>query len=54
MNDVEQLIRRAEQLLERLDCLLPRSEGAPDWTQVAFRWRARGERGYLQAIPRPH
>ena len=53
MNNMDQLIQRAERLLERLETLLPRISEAPDWKQTAFRWRVAGGRGYLQAVPRP-
>ncbi|MFT3849072.1 MAG: ATP-binding protein [Propionivibrio sp.] len=45
---------RAEQLLERLEPLLPPRSLEPDWNAaIAFRWRKHGRFGYLQAIRRP-
>ena len=43
MNDLARLISRAEALLERIESLLPRPTGTPDWkASTAFRWRKRG------------
>ena len=58
MNDsIPQLtsfLARAEQLLDRLEPLLPPASRLPDWQLAnAFRWRKRGSSGYLQAIGRP-
>ena len=36
----EQLILRAEQLIDRLEAVLPRALSAPDWT-AAVAWRYR-------------
>lgn len=45
---------RAEKLLERLEPLLPPVSQTPDWRAAnAFRWRRRGNTGYLQVIARP-
>lgn len=47
-------LARAEQLLERIEPLLPPQSPEPDWdSAIAFRWRKHGRFGYLQAIPRP-
>jgi predicted AAA+ superfamily ATPase len=46
---------RAESLLNRLENLLPPALPEPDWDHsTAFRWRQRGERGYLQPVRHPH
>ena len=34
--------------------LLPGGTEPPDWSAHAFRWRRRGDRGWLQAVPAPH
>jgi len=48
------LLARVERILERVETVLPPAPAAPDWNATAFRWRKRGGRGYLQAIPHPH
>jgi predicted AAA+ superfamily ATPase len=58
MNEpIDQLARflaRAERLLERIEPLLPPASPAPDWdAALAFRWRKRGNAGYLLPISRP-
>jgi predicted AAA+ superfamily ATPase len=48
---VESLIARAEQLLARLEAVLPRPASAPDWAaSVAFRYRRRGQAGVLEPV----
>ena len=55
MTDLTQFLTRAEQLLERLERLLPATPGAPDWhASTAFRWRRKGNGAALVAITRPH
>lgn len=54
MSDLEHLIARAEQLLLRLEQVLPAPAATPDWSAHAWRWRRHGGRGQLHAIPRPH
>jgi uncharacterized protein len=44
---------RAEAVLARLEALLPPVFPEPDWSARAFRWRKRGERGFLQAVMHP-
>jgi len=44
---------RAEAVLARLEALLPVPPAEPDWRAHGFRWRKRGERGFLQAVPHP-
>jgi predicted AAA+ superfamily ATPase len=44
---------RAEAVLARLEALLPSVPPEPDWAARAFRWRKRGERGFLQAVAHP-
>lgn len=49
------LITRAEQVLERLENLLPVATSAPDWAAaIAFRWRKQAQRGFLQPVRHPH
>ena len=55
MSDLDRLIKRAEQVLERLEAALPPKVPAPDWkVAVACRWRKRNGRGFLQPITHPH
>nr|MBB4246232.1 hypothetical protein [Rhodocyclus tenuis] len=53
MQQLASLLTRAEQLLARLEPLLPAATPAPDWeSAVAFRWRRDRNRqaGWLQAL----
>jgi len=55
MNDLVHLMARAEQLICRLEQLLPGPAAAPDWSSaVAFLWRRRHGRAGLQPVLRPH
>src|SRR5215831_16091826 len=47
------VLDRVEALLGRVEGLLPPAPAAPDWSARAFRWRKRGQRGFLQAIRHP-
>jgi len=47
----DDLYKRAETLLERLERLFDASRQTPDWDHIAFRWR--GGRG-LQPVRHPH
>lgn len=54
MNQLEHFLIRAEQVLTRLETLLPVAHPAPDWLAgYAFRWRKRGGSGYLQTVRHP-
>jgi predicted AAA+ superfamily ATPase len=54
MTDLERLVARAEQFLERVEALLP-AHGAPgDWAATAYRWRRRLGRGGLEPVRHPH
>src|SRR5690606_17815980 len=54
-SNAHELIARAERLMERLELVLPAPPAATDWkAAVAWRWRKRGVRGYLQPILQPH
>ncbi|HEV8261733.1 MAG TPA: ATP-binding protein [Burkholderiales bacterium] len=55
MSDLDRLIKRAEQVLERLEAALPPKLPAPDWkAALAYRWRKRNGRGFLRAVTHPH
>ena len=50
-SSIETLLGRAEQLVARLEAVLPHAPTAPDWTaSVAFRYRKRGGSGLLQPV----
>jgi predicted AAA+ superfamily ATPase len=52
MDKLEQFLTRAEHLLGRLETLLPPAAPEIAWeSAVAFRWRTRQGRGYLQPVP---
>jgi predicted AAA+ superfamily ATPase len=51
MDKLEHFLSRAEALLERLEGVLPPAAPAIDWSgAVAFRWRKRQGRGFLQPV----
>ncbi len=51
MDKLEQFLTRAEALLARVEAVLPPAAPAPDWhASVAFRWRKRQSRGFLQPV----
>ena len=53
--DLERLLNRAEQVLERFEQTLPRAQPVPDWKRVrAYRWRKRAGTGMLQEVAHPH
>ncbi|NRF69130.1 ATP-binding protein [Aquincola sp. S2] len=48
---LDSLVQRAEQLLTRLEAILPHPLAAPDWSaSIAFRYRKRGGSGWLQPV----
>jgi uncharacterized protein len=54
-NDLAALIARAENVLARVEALLPPAMPDPDWKKVtAARWRKNAGRSYLQGIAHPH
>ncbi len=52
--ELEKFLSRADDLLTRLEALLPPPAAAPDWNAKAFRWRHRNGRGQLEAVRHPH
>ncbi len=55
MADLDKILKRAEQVLDRFEATLPRPSAPPDWkASVAFRWRKRGTSGFLQPVAHPH
>ena len=46
-----QFLQRAEQLLSRLEAVLPVTQASVDWqASIAFRWRRKGNSGLLQPV----
>lgn len=55
MSQFDQIISRLEQLIDRVERVLPVQAPEPDWAGGAFRWRSRaGDKGYLQVVKNPH
>lgn len=54
MNQLENLIARAENLIDKLEALLPAKMPEPDWQVLAWRWVKRENKGFLQAVVHPH
>ncbi|HEX4331185.1 MAG TPA: ATP-binding protein [Usitatibacter sp.] len=52
--DWKALARRLEELLGRVERLLPPAAADPDWKAQAFRWRKHPRGGYLEAVRHPH
>ena len=51
MSSLENLMARAERLLDKLDSLIPQPPAAPDWSaSTAFRYRRRGARAQLEPV----
>ncbi len=54
-SDYSKLIARVESVLARVEAVLPPAIPAVDWKSfIAFRWRQRGGRGYLQPVANVH
>lgn len=56
MDELKRFFDRAEDLLARLERMLPPQPPFPDWSSsIAFRWkRPHGRAGYLQAVSQVH
>lgn len=51
MTRLASFLCRAESLIDRLEPLLPPASAAPDWNAAtAFRWRKKGNAGYLSPV----
>ncbi len=54
-SDLERLISRVEQVLDRFEATLPRVHQVPDWKKgLAYRWRKRASAGFLQPVTHLH
>jgi predicted AAA+ superfamily ATPase len=52
---LERLLNRAEAVLGLIETTLPPAPPPPDWERaIAFRWRTRNGRGWLQTVRHPH
>lgn len=55
MDDAAKLVKQAEALLARLERLLPPEAPPPDWNaSIAFRWRKKNGRGYIEPVRHVH
>ncbi len=54
MHSLEHLLHRAEQLITRLETLLPTPPAEVQWQAIAWRWVKHGSQGQLQAVDHPH
>ena len=55
LNDLSRLVARAEDVLGRVEAMLPAPASAPDWDAgVAFRWVRRNGQGRLLPVRKPH
>jgi predicted AAA+ superfamily ATPase len=53
--ELQRLLERVEQILARFEATLPQAQSVPDWgTSPAYRWRKRGNAGFLQPVAHPH
>src|SRR3954463_8356598 len=53
--ELQRLLERVEQILARFEATLPQVQSVPDWgTSLAYRWRKRGNAGFLQPVAHPH
>jgi uncharacterized protein len=55
MSDLDRLIKQGQELLTRIEALLPGEPAEIDWeASIAFRWRKRAQRGFLQPVAHVH
>ncbi len=54
MSEWAPLIKRADDLLSRVEKLLPAAPPATDWKATAFRWRSRDGHGAIEAVRHVH
>ncbi|MBU2887113.1 ATP-binding protein [Gilvimarinus agarilyticus] len=54
MSDIDLLFNRLNQLLDRLEPLIPPASQPCDWQAPAFYWRGGTHGGHLQAVYEPH
>lgn len=55
MSDISKFLANAEALVKRLEKLLPAEPEPPDWkASIAFRWRRKDSRGYIEPVSHVH
>lgn len=54
MTSSDTLFQRAEQLIDRIEALLPPRPSPTDWSCQAYRWRKQTASGHLQGVREPH
>jgi predicted AAA+ superfamily ATPase len=55
MSDLDRLIKQGQELLSRIEALLPATRAEVDWdASIAFRWRKQSQRGFLQPVLNLH
>jgi predicted AAA+ superfamily ATPase len=55
MSDLDRLIKQGQDLLSRIEALLPAKAAEVDWSaSIAFRWRKLAQRGFLQPVLNLH
>src|SRR5688572_12502345 len=55
MSDANKLIKQAEELVARLERMLPGEAPPPDWSaSVGFRWRRKNGRGHIEPVRHVH
>jgi len=55
MSELDRLIKQGEELLSRIEALLPPKPPVTDWdASIAFRWRKTSTRGFIQPVSHLH
>jgi uncharacterized protein len=55
MSELDRLIKQGQELLSRIEALLPAKPAEVDWNaSIAFRWRKQSQRGFLQPVLNLH
>lgn len=52
--ELNEFLKKADALLDRLDLILPQAAGETDWNALAYRWHSVGRKGVLESLPQPH
>lgn len=54
MNNIEDLLKDTNSLLQQISTYLVPQKITPDWHFDAFRWRVNAQQGFLEAVAHPH